>query len=416
LELLNNINKIIIREQIEIKSFLYWSVLSSFMSILNLLIEIELKLKQYKLQFVFLFLFWFGGFISFIIMIPNHSFWEYILYSLTVRRPVSAGDFTNFYALVWPILLEVIVFGFIMGELIEKYNPIITSRILAKHKRNHTVIIGFHHISERIIEYCVDNKKSFCIVEDNLELVEDLINTGYPVVVGDPTETTNLAFTNLKRAREVFINSDDVRIAIICSEKIRKINKECPIYVRVFEDHVREYLKQPPLNAIPFSTSKWAMDGIREWTKNKTGKAIVIGRDNLTHRIAYHISLQPEREIFLFDDIHDGIEFKVNDQLHIVNEFACFLSDLRAHVNMDEVTQVFICWKQDSEFDESLYLTSKIKLRYPDIEIFVRIFDEELLDLVEKYNAKTFSTSNNAFKMLQKVVSANSAIVPENDD
>jgi hypothetical protein len=76
------------------------------MSILNLLIEIELKLKQYKLQFVFLFLFWFGGFISFIFIEPNHSLFEYILYSLTVRRPVSAGDFTNFYALVWPILLE----------------------------------------------------------------------------------------------------------------------------------------------------------------------------------------------------------------------------------------------------------------------------------------------------------------------
>jgi len=386
------------------------------MSILNLFIEIELKLKQYKLQFVFLFLFWFGGFISFIIIEPNHSLWEYILYSLTVRRIVSAVDFTNFYALVWPILLEVIVFGFIMGELIEKYNPVITSRILAKHKRNHTVIIGFHHISERIIEFCIDNKKSFCIIEDNLELVEDLINTGYPVVVGDPTETTNLAFTNVKRAKEVFINSDDVRIAIICTEKIRKINEECPIFVRVFEDHVREYLKQPPLNAIPFSTSKWAMDGIREWTKNKTGKAIVIGRDNLTHRIAYHISLQPERDVYLFDDKHDGIEFKVNDQLHIINEFACFLSDLRVHVNMDEVTQVFICWKQDSEFDESLYLTSKINLRYPDIELFVRIFDEQLIDLVEKYNAKTFSTSNNAFKMLQKVVAANSAIAPINDD
>ncbi|MBA7621269.1 hypothetical protein ES703_28628 [subsurface metagenome] len=386
------------------------------MSILNLFIEIELKLKQYKLQFVFLFLFWFGGFVSFIIIEPNHSLWEYILYSLTVRRIISAVDFTNFYALVWLILLEVIVFGFIMGELIEKYNPVITSRILAKHKRNHTVIIGCHHISERIIEFCVDNKKSFCIIEDNLELVEDLINTGYPVVVGDPTETTNLVFTNVKRAKEVFINSDDVRIAIICTEKIRKINEECPIFVCVFEDHVREYLKQPPLNAIPFSTSKWAMDGIQEWTKNKTGKAIVIGRDNLTHRIAYHISLQPEREIYLFDDIHDGIEFKVNDKLHIINEFACFLSDIRVHVDMKEVTQVFICWKQESEFDEALYLTSKINLRYPDIELFVRIFDEELIDLVEKYNAKTFSTSNNAFKMLQKVVAANSAIAPINDD
>jgi len=380
------------------------------MSILNLFIEFELKLKQYKLPFVFLFLFWFGGFTSFIIIEPNHSLLEYILYSLTVRRPVSDGDFTNFYALVWPILLEVIVFGFIVGELMEKYNPVITSRILAKHKRNHTVIIGFNHISERIIEYCVDNKEPFCIIEDDLELVEDLISMGYPVVVGDPTETTNLSFANLKRAKEIFINSDDVRIVIICTEKIRKINEICPIYVRVFEDHVREYLKQPSLNVIPFSTSKWAMDGIQEWTKNKTGKAIVIGRDSLTHRIAYHISLQPERVIYLFDDIHDGIEFKVNDQLHIINEFARFLSDLQQHVKLDDVTQVFICWKAESEFDESLYLTSKLNLRYPHIEIFVRIFDEELIDLVEKYNAKTFSTSNNAFKMLQKVVAIDSAI------
>jgi len=386
------------------------------MSILNLFIEIELKLKQYKLQFVFLFLFWFGGFISFIIIEPNHSLWEYILYSLTVRRIVSAVDFTNFYALLWPILLEVIVFGFIMGELMEKYNPVITSRILAKHKRNHTVIIGFNHISERIIEYCVDNKESFCIIEDNLELVEDLISMGYPVVVGDPTETTNLAFANLKRAKEVFIGIDDARIAIICTEKIRKANKECPIYVRAFEDHIREYLKQPPLNATPFSTSKWAMDVIREWIKGKKGNALVIGRDSLTHRIAYNISLQPEREIFLFDDEHDGLDFQVNERLHIINEFACFLSDLQAHLNLEEITQAFICWKRETEFDELLYLTSKLNLRYPHIEIYVRIFDEELIDLVENYKAKTFSTSSYAFKMLQKQVLPDSSITSKNDE
>ncbi|TES94074.1 MAG: hypothetical protein E3J90_13315 [Promethearchaeota archaeon] len=383
------------------------------MGLLNSFINFELKLKQYKLQFVFLFLFWFAGFLFFLFTEPGSSFGELVLYSLTVRSPLNAGDVANFYSLIWPILLEVIVFGFIMGELLEKYNPLITSRILAKHKRNHTVIIGFHHLSERIIEYCIANKKSFCIIEDNEELVEDLINSGCPVVVGDPTEATSLAFTNIKRAKEIFISIDDARIAIICTEKIRKANQECPIYVRVFEDHVQEYLKQPPLNAIPFSTSKWAMDGIREWIKGKKGKAIVIGRDSLTHRIAYDISLQPDREVFLFDDEHDGIEFNVNDQLHIINEFACFLSDLRAHVKLEEVTQVFICWKQDSEFDESLYLTSKLSLRYPHIEIFVRIFDEELIDLVENYNATTFSTSSNAFKMLQKQVHSSSAIAPK---
>jgi hypothetical protein len=124
--------------------------------------------------------------------------------------------------------------------------------------------------------------------------------------------------------------------------------------------------------------------------------------------------LQPGRQVFLFDDEHDGIEFVVNSRLHIINEFACFLSDIRPHLNFDEVTQAFICWKRDSEFDESIYLTSKLKLRYPHIKVFVRIFDEELIDLVEKYDAKTFSTSGKAFKMLQKEVSPKSAIYPKN--
>jgi len=380
------------------------------MSLINFFIEIHLKLKQYRLQFLFFFLFWFAGFLFFFFTESGDSLGEIFIYSLTVRSPMDAGDLAKFYALIWPILLEVIFFGFIMGELLQKYNPLITSRILARHQRNHIVVIGYQHLSERIVEYCIANKESFSLIEDHHELVEDLISIGKPVVVGDPTETTNLEFANVKNAKEVFITIDDVRIAIICTEKVRKMNDECSIYVRAFEDHVQDYLRQTPLNAFSFSTSKWAMDGIQEWTRDKTGNAIVIGRDYLTHRIAYNLSLQPEREVFLFDDEHDGIEFVVNERLHIINELAYFLSDLRSHVNLDEITQAFICWKRESEFDESLYLASKLNSRYPHIEVFVRIFDEELIDLVEKYNAKTFSTSSNAFKMLQKEVAPDSAI------
>ncbi|MHA2215650.1 MAG: NAD-binding protein [Candidatus Hodarchaeales archaeon] len=382
------------------------------MNILNSFIAIHLKLKQYKLQFIFFFLFWIIGFFFFLITEPEYNFGEIFLFSITVNIPSDTVDFGQFYQLVWPILLEVIFFGFIMGELFEKYNPIITSRILASHKRNHTVIIGYRHLSKRIIEYCVENKASFCLIEDSEELVEDLINSGHPIVIGDATETTNLEWANIKHSKEVFINVNDVRIALICTEKVRKMNPDCPIYVRAFEDHVQEYLREPPLNAFSFSTSKWTMEKIQKWTKDKTGKAIVIGRDSLTHRIAHHLSLQPERHIYLFDDEHDGIEFEVNERLHIINEFACFLSDILAHVNLTEVSQVFLCWKRETEFDESIYLTSKINLRYPQIKVFVRIFDEELVDLVKKYNAKTFSSSKKAFKMLQKEVGPDSGIFP----
>ncbi|MFX0007439.1 MAG: NAD-binding protein [Candidatus Hermodarchaeota archaeon] len=383
------------------------------MKLVNFFIEFRLKLKQYKLAFIFLFLFWFCGFLFFFITESGQNIGIIFLYSLTVRSPTDASDFANLYALLWPILLEVIVFGFIIGELLEKYNPVVTCRILASHKRNHAVIIGYHHLSERILEYCIENKKQFCLIEDDEEAVEDLINAGRPIVIGDATETVNLNWANAKNAKEVFININDVRTAIICTEKIRKINPDCAIYVRAFEDHVQEYLKNPPLKVYSFSTSKWAMDNIHEWTKNKAGKAIVIGRDSLTHRIAHHISQELDREVYLFDDVNSGIEFVKNEKLHLYNEFARFLSDLRAHVNLEEVTQVFICWKRESEFDEAIYLTYKLNLRYPHIELFVRIFDEEIKDIIKKYNAKTFSTSQKAFKMLQKVVNPDSAIAPK---
>ncbi|MFX1488069.1 MAG: NAD-binding protein [Promethearchaeota archaeon] len=383
------------------------------MSLINLFIEIHLKLKQYKLQFIFFFLFWFIGFLFFLITEPQASIGEIILYSLTVRNPEKQGDFANFYFLVWPILLEVIFFGFIMGELLEKYNPIVTSRVLAQHKRNHTVVIGYGHLSERIVDYCIEKKKPYCVIEDCEEKVEDLINTGQPIVVGDGTEESNLNAANIKRANEVFITVDDVRYSIVCTEKIREINPDCHIYVRAFADHVQEYLRQPPFRAFSFSTSKWAMERIIKWTEGKTGKVIVIGRDSLTHRIAHHISLQPGREVFLFDDEHEGIEFVVSEQLHIIHDLPCFLSDLRAHINLEEISQTFICWKRESEFDKSLYLASKFHLRYPHMQVYVRIFDEELIALVKNYNAKTFSSSQHAFKRLQEEVHPNSSIYPK---
>lgn len=380
------------------------------MSMMNSLININIALKKYKIQFIFLFVFWLTGLLFFLFTQPGESLWGLFLLSITVRTPVNASDFAGFYNLILPIFLEVIVFGFIMGELLEKYNPVVTSRILAGHQSNHTVVIGYGHLSKRIVEYCIEEKKPFSVIEDDEEVAEDLTSNGYPVVIGDATDPRNLEAANIKRAKEVFVIINDVRVAIMCVEGIRKINKECPIYVRVFEDHVQEYLRQAPLKAFPFSTSKATMEGIEEWTEGKTGKAIIIGRDHLTHRIAFYISQQEGRDAYLFDDEHDGTEFEENEHFHIINEFACFLSDLRAHVKLDEISQVFICWKRDSEFDEAIYLTSKLYFRYPNIEIYTRVFDKPIADLVKRYNAKTFSSSMTTFQYLQHNVAKNSAI------
>ncbi|TXT65986.1 MAG: hypothetical protein BAJALOKI1v1_340009 [Promethearchaeota archaeon] len=382
------------------------------MHILSKLIDLELKFKHYRIPFFILFFFWLLGFISYSIIEPGKSIWELFLLSITVRSCPTGGDFNNFYSLVFPILIEVVIFGFIIGELLEKYNPIVTSRILAKHRKNHTVIIGYTHLALRIINACIENHNQFAILEDNQESVEDLISSGEAVVVGDPTQESNLIFGNLKKAKEVFICADDVRTAILCTEKIRKLNPFCPIYVRAFEEHVQEYLRQPPLSAYAFSMSQIAIEKLDEIIESESGKAIVIGRDHLAHRIAYDISTQKGREVYLFDDENYGIEFMVNKKLHMVHKFACYISDFQEKMNLDEVTQVFICWVRESEFDEAIYLASKFFLLYPHIKVYVRVADEELIDLVQKYNATTFSSSLYTFEKLQKKVTRQSSILP----
>jgi len=243
------------------------------MTITNSLIDLHLKIKEYKAAFIFLFLFWLMGFLVFLFTEINQSTLIIFLISLGIRSPIDSGDFGGFFSLMWPILLEVVVFGFIIGELLEKYNPIITCKILSKHQKNHTVIIGYQHLAERIVEHCIENKHPFVIIEDDEELVEDLVSSGHPIVIGDATQTSNLIFANIIEAKEVFICINDVRISIVCTEKIREINKKCSIYVRVFEDHVQEYLEQPPLNAFSFSTSEWAINNICKWCEGQKGKA-----------------------------------------------------------------------------------------------------------------------------------------------
>ncbi len=378
--------------------------------LINGLLGFYLKLKRHSLQFVFLFLIWLIGFIVFAQTEVHDDYWDLFLISVGVRLPQNSGDFAGLFALIWPILLEVVFFGFVMGELFEKFNPVVMSRIKAGHKRNHAIIIGYNNLGERIVDYCIKNHKPFLVIEDDDEAVEDLVSAGYPAIIGDATEDSNLLYANVENAREVFLCVDKVNINIICVDKIRRYNNKVPIYVRAFESHVRGYMRQDYKGVIPFSTSKWTMDYIKQWTKNKKGNAVVVGRDYLTHRIAHHISLQPGRHVYLFDDVHDGTVFEENEEFHLVEQCACFLSDLRENVNLDEIEQIFICYNEDKDFDESLYLASKIYLRHPQIELFVRIFDKELGYLVKKYNATTFSSSELAFNRLQEQVAKNSVL------
>lgn len=350
------------------------------------------------------------GFFFFYFAETDKSIGNILLISFGIRNSNNHSDIAGLYNLVWPVLLETIILGFIFGALFKKYNPVITSQILAKHQRNHTVIIGYPHLGERIIEYLEMKGKPFVLIEKDETKVDNLINSSAPVVIGEATDVESLINASISKAKEVFITLNNARDSIVICEKIRDINKECALYVRLFGDYYYNYLAQEPIKAFSFSTSKWAMSSIKEWTQGETGKTLVLGRDNLSQRIAEYLGKEQSRQTIIMDDQIDSDLYDEESKINAIPDSANRLRFIEDHVDLKEVTQIFIAWKDEEEFSDSLYLTTRLNQKYPTIKVYVRIFDEELAAIMERFKAITFSTSAHAFSMLQKQVQKDSAI------
>ncbi|UYP43849.1 hypothetical protein NEF87_000134 [Candidatus Lokiarchaeum ossiferum] len=380
------------------------------MSLNTFLIDLKLKIKQNKWPIMVCIGFWLMGFIFFYLVENDKAIGNILLISFGIRNSNNHSDMAGLYNLVWPVLLETIILGFIFGALFKKYNPVITSQILAKHQRNHTIVIGSTHLGERIIEYLQLNNKNFVLIEREDNKVENLINSSAPVVIGDATDDEILIDASISKAKEVFITINDARDSIVICNKIRDINKDCALYVRLFGDYYYKYLAQEPINAFSFSTSKWAMSSIKEWSQGETGKTLVLGRDNLSQRIAEYLGKDQSRPTVIMDEHIDSDLYDEESAINAISDSANRLRFIEDHINLNEVTQIFIVWKEEEEFSDSLYLCTRLNQKYPSIKVYVRIFDEELAAIMERFNATTFSTSAYAFNMLQKQVQKDSAI------
>ena len=77
---------------------------------------------------------------------------------------------------------------------------------------------------------------------------------------------------------------------------------------------------------------------------------------------------------------------------------------------------MYICWNTEELFSDAIILTVAVKKKYPQIELFVRMFDEELAEIAKTIDATTFSTSAFAFQLLQNKVRNTSGIYPKSRD
>ena len=379
----------------------------------NRLLTFRNQLKQFRLPFAIFLLFWIAGLITFYIIEPNHNFWNILLVSICVREGTNE-TFYNFYQFIWPLLFELLILTFILTSLQEfyGYNPIMSSRKLASHKRNHTVILGCNHLGKRIVEYLREHKQPYSVVEIDMTKVEDLINFNQPVVVGDYTDSDIMELSGVRKCKEVICVTSDLRRALIAAVKVREMNDECNLYMRVFNEHFREYLRGKPWNAYTFSLSKWTMNSVVKWSEKITNNdsIIILGNDSIVTRMADYFGKHLESKVYLVDPEIDAEIYGDIPNIHTFEEKVLFLENLEERIDMNTITQMYICWNTEKQFSDAIILTVAVKKKYPKIELFVRMFDEELAELARTLDATTFSSSEFAFEMLQCEVKENSGI------
>ncbi len=380
------------------------------MSLRTFWIGLRLKLKQHRWAFMALFIFYLLGFAYYAITESNKVFLNLFFVAWSIRTPTTHTDFSGFYQITIAIFLDVVVFSFLIGALLEKYNPVATSKIIAEHQRNHTIVLGYHHLGERIVEFLQERQKSYVLIDYDVDCVSELINSGEPVVVGDFTEEEILLDAGIQHCKEVFFVTNDFRKAIICVKKIRNLNKNCKLYLRVFEDEFQDYLEGDPWNAYTFSTSHWTLEKVKSWTMDKSGSAIVLGFNHISRLIAEHLAETQNRKVIFIDPDIDEEIYISEEKVRIIQESYTTLDGLKDNCKMDEISQIFICWKSETHFSEALLLIMKLKKDFPKIESFVRIYDEETIPIFQQYGIQTFSTSSKAFEMLQKEVYSNSGL------
>ena len=359
------------------------------------------KIRKYKVLFIILVLFWLSAFLYFRNQNPELQLSEIFISSLGLSIPRDFGLYGKFFFFVWPIFIETIIFGFLVSALLDRYNPIITARNLARHQRNHAIIVGYQHLGIRMVEFAILSKKKFVLIERKEQLVESLINKGKPVVVGDCIEYQTLLDANIKEASEIFILVKDLRACILCAERARDLNPKINIYVRMYDKDFTEYFVSSRINATSFNIAQWALEALNSWINKETGNIVVIGRDQLAEDIMKALYSE-NRTIYAFDPAI-VVDFRREfSNITFFSNTVDRLESITTKVDLKTIKTIIICWKEDEEAFLAVYLTQQIKWKYPEIKIYVRMFDSELASILSNLGAEHFSSSEFAFKNLQK--------------
>jgi Trk K+ transport system NAD-binding subunit len=363
------------------------------------LVKLGLFLRKIRLPLILIIIWFGGGFLFHWILFPNEPITDVILATFFMKDFGEDNTFEVFYQVFGTIIISQGIFAVIIERSADRINPKLTAEKIAKKMHGHVVIIGWSHLALRIIDYLNEKRIKYVMIEENEELVEDLVESGDVIIIRNPLLPETLELANVKECKEVFLVNNNIKQAIILVKRIREINENCPIHCRIFDERLKKLIKGFGVNI--FSSTKWTFEKIRSWFVNKPGLAIIVGWNNFSRRLVnYFESIQREYLVIEFEreeldteEIEDFLGAKLITGSPTSKKI---LTQARIY----DCTQFIITLKE--EVNEILEIVQNVKELTPRPEIISRAYDDEVAEILEVLDVKTFSTSYFAFENLKK--------------
>lgn len=224
------------------------------------------------------------------------------LFALCVEK--TTGAWGRFYA----TFTEVVVFGviatMIVANVTRRYRPEATCAALAERARRHIAIIGYTNLGKRIRTLAVDAGAPVVVIEEDRTLVDDLVRTEAPLVIGSAREESTLVHAQIEHAHAIVVATDDLETAVVACRMIRSKNPKGKLIVRCADDDVGQMLGKAYAARV-LSTSKVAAKFIlAKAQKAGVRKAVIMGRNNLGRRLAESLKAEGIGSV-LIDETED---------------------------------------------------------------------------------------------------------------
>jgi Trk K+ transport system NAD-binding subunit len=328
----------------------------------------------------------------------TNSFIESVLILLYFKSHDSL--YGHFYDAFTEFIIFGLLFGLITIELFRKYNPEVTSREISKKYSDHVVIIGYTHIGERIANYLTEHRVEHVIIEEDRNLVDDLITQEKPIINDSPLSIQTLEDAGIQKAKTVYITSGNFEVQMVVNHNVRKLNPECKIVARIFQDDIGELISKT-YNVEIISTSKYASEVILEKVKHKYNNVLIIGLNHISMRLMAEFDKLPDIKYNLIEEDYECIKDFTDDESMIIIGDPKELANLQK-VNIDKIECVI---NTISEVKESILITKRVRELNRKCKIISRFFLDSIANILEKepFEAEVISSSKDTLNiMIQK--------------